>query len=75
MNKINRREALKVTAGALLAGTGISANRLSAAKRVDDSTSINPMHKPIIVNTRNKDTFTNNFNRREIFKVPLIRGI
>ena len=24
-----------------------------------------------IVNTRNKDTFTNNFNRREIFKVPL----
>ena len=24
-----------------------------------------------IVNTRNKDTFTNNFYRREIFKVPL----
>ena len=47
MNKINRREALKVTAGALLAGTGISANRSSAAKHVDDSTSINPMHKPI----------------------------
>ena len=47
MNKINRREALKVTAGVLLAGTGISANRPSAAKRIDDSTSINAMHKPI----------------------------
>ena len=47
MNKINRREALKVTAGALLAGTGISANRSSEAKRADDSTVINPTHKPI----------------------------
>ena len=47
MNKISRREALKGTAGALLAGTGISANPLSAAKRIDDSTSINSMHKPI----------------------------
>ena len=46
MNKINRRDALKVAAGALLAGTGIPANR-PAAKRADDSTSINPMHKPI----------------------------
>ena len=47
MHNISRREALKGTAGVLLAGAGISANRLSAAKRVDDSTSINPMHKPI----------------------------
>ena len=47
MNQINRREALKVTAGALLAGTGISANRPSAAKRIDDSTLANPMYKPI----------------------------
>ena len=47
MNKINRREALKVTAGALLAGAGISVNRPSAAKYADGSTSINAMHKPI----------------------------
>ena len=47
MHKINRRDALKVTAGALLAGTGIFANRPSVAKRVDDSTSINPTRKPI----------------------------
>ena len=47
MNKINRREALKVTAGALLAGTGISVNRPSAAKYADGSTSINARHKPI----------------------------
>ena len=47
MTKINRREALKVTASALLAGTGVSTNRPSAAKLVDDSTSINPMCKPI----------------------------
>ena len=47
MNKINRREALKVTAGTLLAGTGIAANRPSEAKRVQDSTSINPTRKPI----------------------------
>ncbi len=44
MNKINRREALKVTAGVLLGG---SANRPSAAGRADGSTSINAMHKPI----------------------------
>ena len=47
MNKINRRDALKGTAGVLLAGTGISANPPSEAKYADDSTSINPMHKPI----------------------------
>ena len=47
MNKINRREALKVTAGTLLAGTGIAANRPSEAKRAQDSTSINPTRKPI----------------------------
>ena len=47
MNKINRREALKVTTGALFAGTGISANRPSTAKRADDSTSVNPLHIPI----------------------------
>ena len=40
MNQINRREALKVTAGALLAGSGISANR------ADGSTSMPPMPKP-----------------------------
>lgn len=47
MHKINRREALKVTAGALLAGAGISANRPSEAESADGSTSINTMHKPI----------------------------
>ena len=47
MNKINRRDVLKVTAGALLAGTGISANDLSAAQRIDGSDSISPMPKPI----------------------------
>ena len=47
MHKINRREALKVTAGALLAGAGISANRPSEAESADGSTSINAMHKPI----------------------------
>ena len=47
MNQINRREALKTTAGVLLAGTGISVNRPSAAERADGSTSINAMHKPI----------------------------
>ncbi len=47
MNKINRREALKVTAGVLLAGAGISTNRPSAAKRADGSTSISAMHQPI----------------------------
>ena len=45
MNKINRREALKVPL--LLAGAGISMNRPSMAKRADGSTSINEMHKPI----------------------------
>ena len=47
MTKINRREALKVAAGALLAGTGISANRPSEAKRADGSTSTNARYKPI----------------------------
>ena len=47
MNQINRREALKVTASALLAGTGISANRPSEAKGADNSTSTNAMHKLI----------------------------
>ena len=47
MNEINRREALKVTASALLAGTGISANRPSEAESTDGSNSINAMHKPI----------------------------
>ena len=47
MTKINRREALKGTAGVLLTGTGTSANRPSEAKYADDSTSINAMHKPI----------------------------
>ena len=47
MNQINRREALKATAGVLLAGTGISANRSSEAKNADGSPSINAMHKPI----------------------------
>ena len=46
-NQINRREALKTTAGVLLAGTGISVNRTSAAKRADGSTLTNAMHKPI----------------------------
>ena len=47
MNQINRREALKVTASVLLAGTGISANRPSEAKGADNSTSTNAMHKLI----------------------------
>jgi muramoyltetrapeptide carboxypeptidase len=47
VHKINRRDALKVTAGALLAGTGISVSHPSAAQSVDGSTSINPMHEPI----------------------------
>ncbi len=47
MHKINRRDALKVSAGALLAGTGISANRPAVAKHADGSTSINPMREPI----------------------------
>ncbi len=29
----------------------------------------------IIVNSKNKWTFTNNSDRREVSKVPLIRGI
>ena len=47
MHKINRRDALKVTAGALLVGTGISASHPSAAQSADGSTSINVMRKPI----------------------------
>ena len=47
MHKINRREALKVTAGALLAGTGIFPNRPSEAESADGSTPINAMRKPI----------------------------
>ena len=47
MNKISRREALRVTAGALLAGAGISVPPPSAAKSADGSTSINAMPKPI----------------------------
>lgn len=47
MNKINRRQALKATAGALLAGTGISANCSSEAESADGSTSLNAMRKLI----------------------------
>ena len=47
MNKINRREALKGTAGVLLAGTGIPANRLSEAESADGSTLLDAMRKPI----------------------------
>ena len=47
MHKINRREALKVTAGALLAGTGIPVSHPSAVQSTDGSTSINPMREPI----------------------------
>ena len=47
MHKINRREALKVTAGALLAGAGISPNRPSEAESADGSTSVDAMRKPI----------------------------
>lgn len=47
MNKINRREALKGTAGVLLAGTGISASPPSDAQSADDSTSINTTRTPI----------------------------
>ena len=47
MTKINRREALKLTAGVLLTGTGLSVSHPSAAQSADGSTSINAMHKPI----------------------------
>ena len=47
MNKINRRQALKVTAGALLAGPGISANRPPKAESADGSTSPKAMRRPI----------------------------
>ena len=47
MSKINRREALKGTAGVLLAGTGISANRLSEAESAEGSTLHDAMRKPI----------------------------
>ena len=44
MDKINRREALKGTAGVLLAGVGISANRAPEAESADGSTSHDTMH-------------------------------
>ena len=44
---MNEIDALKVTAGVLLARPGISANRPSEAKRADGSTAINAMCKPI----------------------------
>ena len=47
MNKINRREALKGTAGVLLAGAGISANHAPEAESADSSTSYDAMRKPI----------------------------
>ncbi len=47
MNKINRREALKGTAGVLLAGTGISANHVLEAESADGSTARDAMHKLI----------------------------
>ena len=47
MSKINRRQALKGTAGVLLAGTGISANRAPEAESVDGLTSHAAIHKPI----------------------------
>ena len=47
MNMINRRQALKATAGTLLAGAGISANRAPEAESADGSTSQDTMHKPI----------------------------
>lgn len=47
MNKINRREALKGTAGVLLGGAGIFTNRASAARSEGGSTSNYAMHKPI----------------------------
>ena len=47
MHKINRREALKATAGAFLVGTELTANRPSEAKTADRSTSFNARHKPI----------------------------
>ena len=47
MHKIDRREALKETAGVLLGGAGIFANRTSEARREEGSTSNHAMHKPI----------------------------
>ena len=47
MNKINRRQALKGTAGVLLAGAGISANRAPEAESADGSTSHDTMRKLI----------------------------
>lgn len=47
MDKINRREALKGTAGVLLAGAGISANRAPEAEGADGSTSHDTMRKLI----------------------------
>lgn len=47
MNKIDRRQALKVTAGTLLAGAGISANRAPEAENADGSASHDTMRKLI----------------------------
>ena len=47
MDKINRREALKGTAGVLLAGAGISANRAPEAESADGSTSHDTMRELI----------------------------
>ena len=47
MDKINRREALKGTAGVLLTGAGISANRAPEAEGADGSTSHDTMRKLI----------------------------
>ena len=47
MDKINRRDALKGTAGVLLAGAGISANRAPEAESAGSSTSHDTMRKPI----------------------------
>lgn len=47
MDKINRRDVLKGTAGVLLAGAGIFANRAPEAESADGSTSQDTMRKPI----------------------------
>ncbi len=47
MDKINRRDALKGTAGVLLAGAGISANRAPGAESADGSTSHDTMRELI----------------------------
>ncbi len=47
MDKINRRQVLKVAAGTLLAGAGISANRAPEAESADGSTSHDTMRELI----------------------------